>query len=135
MRIFTSIFTIALLSSCDLSSIVNDHQNNLSFSDIHSNYTVTDTNKYGCKTINKSIIEHVLKTGVVVTQRDIHDFYDTTGCSINGNIKLNDITTEFTFEYGGIIYLNNSTIIGCTEECCKNKFKYCTWDKHGLSGE
>lgn len=123
------------LISCNLTNIAHDTHNDLIFSNIESDYIVTDTNQYGCKKIDRSMVEHILKTGIKVTQRDIHDFYDTTGCSIKGSIVINDISSEFTFEYGGIIQLSNDTLLGCAEECCKNNFNYCTWDKNGLSGE
>ena len=117
---------------CSSSVITNTNHNNMIFSDIKSDFIITDTNSYDCKKIDNSIIKHVLKTGVVVSQRNIHDYYDTTGCSTKGSVIMNNSPTKFTFEYGGIINLSNGTQLGCAEICCKNDFEYCTWDINGL---
>ena len=77
-------------------------------------------------------ISHVLKTGTIVTQTELHDYYDTTGCSMKGSVIMNTSSAEFSFEYGVIIYFNNGTQPGCAELCCKDNFEYCTWDIFGL---
>lgn len=130
------IFLIAQLSffvtACGAVEITSNKKSKLVFSDIESNYVVTDRNNYQCEKIDIKIIQRVLSKGVEVTGRDIHDLYSTSGCTVEGSLKVNNKKETFSFDYGGYIHIGNNMIIGCARECCKNNFKYCTWESNGL---
>ncbi|MFK5891776.1 MAG: hypothetical protein QM504_00985 [Pseudomonadota bacterium] len=120
------------MSACGTDEVVNHKNKKLIFSNIKSDYKVTDRNNYHCEKIDKKVIKHVLQKGLEVKSRDIHDYYSTTGCTIKGSLKLNNKAENFSFDYGGYIYIGNNMVIGCAKECCKNNFEYCTWEPHGL---
>ncbi|MCF6235533.1 MAG: hypothetical protein L3J70_04040 [Gammaproteobacteria bacterium] len=120
--------------SCTSHTIANKNYNEFQFSKIKSDYLLTDSNNYGCKKIDNSVIMHVLKTGTVVTDREVHDHFSTTGCSIRGSMVLDGAETDFTFDYGGIIYFSSGMILGCSKECCGGSYLYCSWDGQNLKG-
>lgn len=129
MKSRTITFIIALLVvACTSGIIVNSIDSSLSFDDIRSDFTVKDTNSYGCEKINMGDLKHVLEYGVLSTERDIHDYYSTVGCSVGGSLLMNGERQTFTFDYGGIFRFSNGTILSCGKRCCENNFKYCTWD-------
>ena len=99
------------------------------FSNIKSTFKITDLNNYKCEPIDQSIIKHVLTNGIIASDRDIHDYYSTVGCSINGTLDVNNTNTTFSFDYGGILKLGTGQTIACGKTCCENNFKYCTWNK------
>jgi len=134
MRVLLLFIMPFLIASCVANTIKNKAQNELYFSDVKTDFKLTDANNYGCKKIDISIINHILSTGVKSTARDIHDYYDTTGCSVTGQLKINNKLTDFTFDYGGILYLSNGINLTCGELCCKDGFTYCSWDKKNLRG-
>ena len=120
------------VSACGAGEILNSKNKTLLFEDIESNYVVTDKNNYHCKKIDKKIIKHILSKGVEVTNREIHDHYSTSGCTIEGTLKINNKNNSFSFDYGGHINIGNDMIVGCAKDCCANKFKYCTWESNDL---
>jgi len=129
MKIIIVSFSLLFLVSCITSDIINKNHKNLFFNEIESSYKVTDLNNYKCKSIDESVIRHVLTYGVIASDRDIHDYYSTVGCSVDGTLNSNDKKTIFSFDYGGILKLGTGQTIACGETCCKNDFTYCTWDK------
>lgn len=132
LKIFLLIQFTFLISACNTESMVNKSNQKLVFSDINSDFKVTDRNNYQCKKIDGAVIKHVLQKGVEVTNRDIHDNYSTSGCTIEGSLVLNNKNMTFSFDYGGYINVGDNLIIGCAKECCKNNFEYCTWEPNGL---
>lgn len=116
------------VSCAGQTAIKNKYHNKLTFSAIKSNFELTDSNKYGCERIDASVIKHVLETGTLISRREVHDHYSTTGCSVKGSMLVNGRETDFTFEYGGIIYFKNDMILGCGQNCCSDKFAYCSWE-------
>ena len=56
MRILLSALTIPLVIGCSNSAVTNTNHNNLIFTEIKSDYKITDKNSYDCKKINNSII-------------------------------------------------------------------------------
>lgn len=132
LRILLVIQMTLFVSACNASGIVNSNNKKLTFSQIESDFTVTDRNNYQCEKVGKKIIKHVLLNGIEVTNRDIHDHYSTSGCTVEGSIIINQKKEKFSFDYGGYITFGNNLIIGCAKECCKNNFKYCTWESNGL---
>lgn len=113
-------------------TITNTHDRTLKFRNINSDFIVTDQNNYQCKNIDKSVIEHVLKKGLITSDSDIHDYYSYTGCSVSGELKIDGTIKNFHFYYGGILSLGNNQTIACGQDCCKNNFKYCTYDNPSL---
>ena len=124
------IFTV----SCSTNIITNENHHSIKFSKIESDYQLTDLNNYGCEKINLAVITHFLKKGTLVTEREVHDYYSTTGCSIKGNIVINGRNNSFIFDYGGIIYFGDGMILGCGETCCNENYPYCSWDAENLEG-
>ena len=116
MRAIILLLSVLVLPSC-------------SSEQIKSTYKVTDLNNYKCEAINQSVIQHVLTNGVIASNRDIHDYYSTVGCSVSGTLNHNGKNTTFDFDYGGILNLGTGQTIACGKKCCENNFKYCTWDK------
>lgn len=131
LRVFLIAQFSFLVVACGAGELHNKNTRTV-FSNIESNYVVTDRNNYQCVNIDKKIIQHVLSTGVEVNGRDIHDFYSTSGCTVEGTLKVNNTSKTFSFDYGGFIYIGNDMIIGCGKECCKDNFEYCTWEPDGL---
>jgi hypothetical protein len=107
---------------------VNANHKNLRFSDIKSDFVVTDSNKYGCEKIDETALRHILASGTKVTDRELHDYYATTGCSIKGTIKVNGTEDTFTYEYGGIMYFGKGMTLGCGKGCCTETYPNCSWD-------
>ena len=132
LRIFLIIQLSFFITACGTVEIVNAKNSKLMFSSIESNYVITDRNNYQCEKIDENVIQHILSKGVEVTGRDIHDHYSTSGCTIEGSLKVNNKKKSFSFDYGGYISIGNNMIVGCAKECCKNDFKYCTWEPNGL---
>ena len=98
---------LPVISCANQTTVVNKINNKLTFAEIRTNFELTDENKYGCEKIDTATIKHILRTGTLVTQREVHDYYSTTGCSIKGSMLINGKETDFTLEYGGIIYFKN----------------------------
>ena len=130
MKIIILSFSLLFLISCDSAEIKNKNHKNLVFNNIKSTFKITDLNNYKCETIDQSVIKHVLINGVIASDRDIHDYYSTVGCSISGTLDVNSTSTTFNFDYGGILKLGNGQTIACGKTCCENNFKYCTWEKN-----
>lgn len=132
-KAYTCLFSLFLLSSCITDSIENQNIKGMVFSNIKSDYLIENTHRMPCDKIDRTILEHVLKTGVMATDRDIHDDYSTVGCSIKGTMDLNGEPQEFVFDYGGFFYLGNSRNIACGKQCCEDDFIYCSWNENGLA--
>lgn len=129
MKIIILSFSLLFLIPCGSGEIKNKNHKNMVFNNIKSTFKITDLNNYKCETIDQSVIKHVLINGVIASDRDIHDYYSTVGCSISGTLDVNSTSTTFSFDYGGILKLGNGQIITCRKTCCENNFKYCTWGK------
>ena len=93
-----------------------------------------DLNNYGCKRIDSSVIKHILKNGTWITEKDVHDYYSTTGCTIKGSVAINNKEIKFVYDYGGIIYFDDRKILGCGENCCREDYPNCSYDKSNLKG-
>lgn len=132
LRTFLIVQISLFITACNAADIVNSNNAKLVFSHIESDYTVTDRNNYQCEKIDEKIIMHVLSKGIEATNRDIHDNYSTSGCTVEGTIVVNQKKESFSFDYGGYITFGNDLVIGCAKECCKNDFKYCSWEANGL---
>lgn len=130
MKIIILSFSLLFLISCGSGEIKNKNHKNLVFNNIKSTFKIADLNNYKCETIDQSVIKHILINGVIASDRDIHDYYSTVGCSISGTLDVNSTSTTFNFDYGGILKLGNGQTIACGKTCCENNFKYCTWDKN-----
>lgn len=129
MKAFFFILTsIIFLLACSSNSITNIHNPELLFAKIQSDFIVEDINNYDCEKIDTTTLKHVLSNAIYVTDRYIHDHFSTIGCSIKGQLIMNNKNVGFFFDYGGIIYFENGKTIACAEECCKNDFQYCTWE-------
>lgn len=128
------IFVIPVITSCSAKFITNKSHENIKFSNIDSAYRLTDLNGYGCEKIDASVIEHILRTGTLATEREVHDYYSTTGCSIRGSVFENGLKTDFTFDYGGIMYIDNGQILVCGKSCCNKNYSYCSYDPKSLKG-
>ena len=128
------LLAFALLVSCTSDEIENQNTKGLLFSNLKSDFILENISSLNCETINASVINHVLTTGVVATGRDIHDYYSHVGCSVKGTLGVNGANTGFKFDYGGILYLENGQTIACGEKCCVKGFLHCSWDKDGLKG-
>jgi len=134
VRILLNLLAFTMLVSCISGRIENQYTKGLVFSNLKSDFVIENINSLNCETINASVIEHVLTTGVIATSREIHDYYSYVGCSVKGTVEVNGANTGFKFDYGGILYLKNGQTIACGEKCCVKGFQYCTWDKDGLKG-
>ncbi len=130
MKIIVLSLSLLFLISCGSGEIKNKNHKNLTFNNIKSTFKITDINNYKCKSIDQSVINHILTEGVIASERDIHDHYSIIGCSISGTVDLNGKNTTFSFDYGGILKLGNGRTIACGKICCENNFKYCTWNKN-----
>ncbi len=128
------VIVVFLTVSCSTYTVTNKNHESVSFSKIKSDYRLTDLNNYGCEKINSSVIKHILHTGTRVTEKEVHDYYSTTGCSVKGSVLLNGSNADFTFDYGGIMYFSNGIMLGCGENCCSENYPYCSFDMHNLKG-
>lgn len=135
MKIINFLIFLVALTACNNKFVTNNQHNGVKFSSIQSDYIVTDTNNYGCEKIDDQVLKHILTTGTSITAREMHDHYDTTGCSIKGQITKNERLVSFTFDYGGIFYFSDETLLGCGRKCCENNFIYCTYSKNGLKAD
>ncbi len=129
MKIIILSLSLLFLISCGSEEVKNKNHKNLTFDNIKSTYKITNLNNYKCEPIDQSIIKHVLTYGIIASDRDIHDYYSTVGCSISGTLDNNGQNTTFSFDYGGILKPGYGRTIACGKICCENNFKYCTWNK------
>lgn len=132
-KAYTCLFSLFLVTSCTENTIENQNIKGMVLSNIKSNYVIENARRMPCDNIDRTILEHVLKTGVMATDRDIHDDYSTVGCSIKGTLDINGQSKAFVFDYGGFFYLGNNQNIACGKQCCANNFIYCTWSEIGLA--
>jgi hypothetical protein len=128
------ILVMLTIASCNKNDVRSETVADLVFSNIESDYKLTDVNHYDCTEINSTVISHILKYGTFVSEPELHDFYSTTGCTVQGRLKVNGELLEFTYDYGGIMYFNNGKTIACGEGCCRDDYPYCSWDKENLNG-
>ena len=128
------ITSILISISCSTHRILNKDYPKLVFSDLKTDYSLTDLNSYGCMKIDSSILMHIIQNGTLITEKEVHDRYSTTGCTINGSIKINAKENEFVYDYGGIIYFSDGKILGCGKNCCTENYPYCSWDENDLKG-
>lgn len=129
--VFITVFVASSTGSCANNTVINKHEN-LTISNIVSDYHVTDLNNYDCKKINKAVLAHVLTTGIVITAPDLHDYYSSTGCSIQGTLHINSKKVNFSFDYGGYFRFSDGRILACGKACCTKDFENCSWDPEGL---
>ena len=135
MKIIISILFLVIITACNNKVVTSNQHETFKFSNIRTDYKVTDTNNYGCEKIDDQILKHILTTGTSITVREMHDHYDTTGCSIKGQITKNERLVSFTFDYGGIFYFSDEALLGCGRKCCENNFIYCTYSENGLKAD
>lgn len=81
MRAIILPFVLLLISFCS-NEFINKNNKNLIFENIESTFKITDLNNYKCEIIDRSVIKHVLENGVIASDRDIHDYDSTVGCSV-----------------------------------------------------
>ncbi|MFT4906418.1 MAG: hypothetical protein ACI978_000483 [Oleispira sp.] len=127
-------FIVTLLSTCFLlacssNKVINIHEPELEFTNIKSDFILKDVNNYDCDDIDVSTLKYILTTSKPASQIELHDEFSTVGCSIKGWVTIKNKSIGFKFDYGGILYLDNGEIMACSEDCCQNSFKYCTWEK------
>jgi hypothetical protein len=120
--------------SCSTYGVLNKKYPGLVFSDIKSDYSLNDLNNYGCGKIDISVLKYILENGTWITEKIAHDYYSTTGCTINGIISINNKSKKFVFDYGGIFYFNDGKMLGCGENCCRENYPHCSYDKKNLKG-
>ncbi len=128
MSIKIVLLSFFLIVSCTSNVIFNKNNKDLTFSSIESDYHVSDVESYGCEAIDAFTLEYVLQNSISVTSREVHDHYSTVGCSVEGTLKVESQAQSFVFDYGGVIRFSGGLILACGELCCRNDFKYCTWD-------
>jgi hypothetical protein len=128
------IFIIALCSSCSVYGISNSRYPEMVFSNIRSDYSVTDLNQYGCTKIDRAVLRRILRYGTRITEKEVHDDYSTTGCTIKGSVAINNKKKEFVYDYGGIITFDDGKIFGCGKACCREDYPYCSYGKKYLIG-
>jgi len=122
------IATLIIITSCTSKNNLNNNEKP-HFSHIQTNFKLTNKNNYPCDTISLSDIQHIVNNGQLVNEREIHDHYAITGCSIDGTLLVNKELYEFTLDYGGIVYINNGMTLACGEACCHSGFTYCSFDQ------
>lgn len=122
----TSVYT---LTACTGNNVTNIHNKDLEFFNIQTDFKVQDVNNYDCEKIDIATLNHIFSTAKITTHRDIHDSYSIVGCSINGKVMINKNIQEFSFDYGGTIYFKSGEVMACGKYCCRDGFKYCTWEK------
>ena len=129
-----SITLILISISCSSHRILNNNYPELVISDVKTDYSLTDQNSYGCKKIDLSVIKHIIQNGTLISEKEVHDRYSTTGCTIKGIIKINGKECKFVYDYGGILYFSDGIILGCGKNCCMENYPYCSWDENDLKG-
>lgn len=138
MKVQITFLALAVLAiGCDASQpghVTNENRPALQFTDIRSDYATTDVNGYGCTRIDKSVLEHILRYGTWLSEKEVHDYYSTTGCTIRGSVELNGKETKFDYDYVGIMRFANGMILGCGRNCCSESYPNCSWDKQDLKG-
>ncbi|WP_444930765.1 hypothetical protein ACJJIF_02990 [Microbulbifer sp. SSSA002] len=90
-----------------------------------------DVNQCGCSLISREKLTHILKTGVNKTSMEIHDHVSTVGCTVNGTLKRNGQVLDFLFDYGGVFYFSDDSMLVCAESCCSDGFEFCSWSEGG----
>ena len=126
---------IVVAFSISFAACASDAARNKSeFSNLESDYQVTDVNNYGCEKVDRSSLLHILETGQVVSDSEIHDHYSITGCTTQGTLSVNGVPTRFVFDYGGIFTFSNGMKFGCGKNCCKDGFAFCSYDEEDLKG-
>jgi hypothetical protein len=129
------VVTFSISFGACVSDIVhNKSDDKLEYSNLESDYRLTDLNNYGCEKVDRSSLLHILETGQVVSDREIHDHYSITGCTISGRLSVNGVPAQFTFDYGGIFTFSDGTKLGCGKDCCKDGFTFCSYDEEDLKG-
>ena len=123
-----------LSTSCSTHHILSKNYPEIEFSDLETDYALTDLNNYGCEKIDLSVLEYLLKNGILITEKEVHDYYSTTGRTIRGSVKINGITNHFVYDYGGIIRFGDERKSGCGENCCREDYPHCSYDKGDLKG-
>lgn len=127
--LFYFLSCVYVVNACANNNVTNKYNNGIEFSDIQTDLTVQNINNYDCGQIDAATLNHVFSTAEITTFRDIHDNYSIVGCSISGQVMINEDIQEFNFDYGGIIYFKNGEAMACGKDCCRDGFKYCTWEK------
>ena len=126
--------SIVVSVSCATHHVLSKNYPEIVFSDIETDYALTDLNNYGCEKIDFPVLEHILENGTFITEKKLHDNYSTTGCTILGYVKINGKSKHFVYDYGGIIRFDDGKIFACGENCCQEDYPNCSWDKRDLKG-
>ncbi len=125
MRLLGPLLCCIWLTACTTHGVLNPK-----YTQVRSSLVVNDINNYGCAQPLISDIEYIIDTGVRVTETELHDHYSTTGCSVSGTLLDNGLVKDFTFDFGGLIYINDGTTIACGPSCCADpSFEYCTYEE------
>jgi hypothetical protein len=128
------ILLVAICASCSRYGISNRMYPEMVFSNIKSDYAITDLNTYGCTKIDRIVLQRILQYGTWITEKEVHDDYSTTGCTIKGSVAINNKEREFVYDYGGILYFADGKILGCGEACCREDYPNCSYGKRYLIG-
>lgn len=127
-------FLIAIFASCSGYGISNSKYPGMVFSNIRSDYSIADLNQYGCTKIDRAVLRRILQYGTRITEKEVHDDYSTTGCTIKGSVAINNKEKEFVYDYGGILYFDDGKILGCGAACCREDYPNCSYGKTFLIG-
>ncbi|WP_133251371.1 hypothetical protein [Pokkaliibacter plantistimulans] len=100
------------------------------YTELKSDFKVSDARHYGCDQIDQQVLQHVLDSGVSVTQQDVDEQFTTTGCTIHGSLRRNGQPLGFSFDYGGVLQLSDGSLLACGDGCCNDAFDYCSWNPH-----
>jgi len=126
---------LLIMASCTSPSVTAHGQDGIVFTDVQTDYRITDQNNYGCNKIDATVLNHILENGIRISEREVHDHFSTTGCTIKGNLKASGKPLDFIYDYGGIMYFADGSILGCAENCCRDNYPNCSWDAEDLKGK
>ncbi|MBQ1782014.1 MAG: hypothetical protein II007_00010 [Gammaproteobacteria bacterium] len=89
---------------------------------------ISDPSKLGCEMPSIAQLEHLLRKGVWIDGRELHDDHSLTLCTITGRVQEADQQHDVTIDFGGVVYFKDGRILACQEKCCEGGFELCTLD-------
>lgn len=119
----TILSTLFMLSACD-GQTYNENALRL----LEHSPEISDPNKLGCEMPSNAELDHLLRTGVWIDGRELHDHHSLTLCTITGHVQEADQQHEVTIDFGGVVYFKDGRILTCQEKCCEGGFELCTFD-------
>lgn len=119
----TILSTLFMLSACD-GQTYNENALRL----LEHSPEISDPNKLGCEMPSNAELDHLLRTGVWIDGRELHDRHSLTLCTITGHVQEADQQHEVTIDFGGVVYFKDGRILTCQEKCCEGGFELCTFD-------